>query len=325
MNEQAFSRFLHTRFATVIMFVVAIVMGIAAYGHSTDAWIGQPLGIGITPPRQLIGNPVWSAIVSMLSMAAMGVLIIYINRVYNVLRSLTSLVAGLFFIMMAAQPTVLDRFYGGDLAGVLILLCISLLFACYGDPMCQRRIYLICFLITSAAFTDLSFAVFLPIFLIGAIQMRVFSLRTLLAGALGILTPPWILFGLGIVSPADLHLPSLNVPWSALSEPATLHAFVFSLVTITLGVGFTVANLLKILSYNSRVRAYNGFLTISLIATGVCTLINFNNFAFYIPLLCCLTAYQMGHFFTYRRHRRSYIPILLIIALYFALYLWTFS
>ncbi len=56
--------------------------------------------------------------------------------------------------------------------------------------------------------------------------------------------------------------------------------------------------------------------------TTVFALVNFNNFTFYLPLLDMLAAYQVGHFFTYRRHRRSYIAILLIIAIYAALYCW---
>ena len=73
---------------------------------------------------------------------------------------------------------------------------------------------------------------------------------------------------------------------------------------------------------NSRVRAFNGFLAMLFIFTSVFTLLNFNNFTFYVPLLNCLGAYQVGHFFTYRRHRRSYIAILLLMACYVGLYVW---
>ena len=43
---------------------------------------------------------------------------------------------------------------------------------------------------------------------------------------------------------------------------------------------------------------------------------------FYVPLLNCLVAYQIGHFFTYRRNNRSYVAILAVAAVYVALYIW---
>ena len=83
-------------------------------------------------------------------------------------------------------------------------------------------------------------------------------------------------------------------------------------------------NLLKILSYNSQVRAYNGFLTTAWIFTAIFTVVNFNDFAFYLPVLFMLTAYQVAHFFTYRRSMRSYLPILMLIAVYAGFCVWSF-
>ena len=91
---------------------------------------------------------------------------------------------------------------------------------------------------------------------------------------------------------------------------------------MAVGILFLVANLMKILSYNARTRAFNGYLTLLLIFTMVVMLLNFNNFTFYIPLLNCLVAYQVGHFFTYRRHRWSYLAILFLICCYAGFYVW---
>jgi hypothetical protein len=35
-----------------------------------------------------------------------------------------------------------------------------------------------------------------------------------------------------------------------------------------------------------------------------------------------MAAYQVGHFFTYRRHSKSFIPILLLILIYLGFFLW---
>lgn len=305
------------------MMVAAFILGWVAFAGGDVAQIGGPLGIGLRPAREWTGSHLSSLFASFACSIAMGVLMLYISRVFNVLRSITSLGVGLFFVMQTALPSVMDRFYGGDVAGVLLLMCTVLLFGTFNDPDSQRSVYLIFFLITLAAFTDLSFAVYLPVFLLGTIQMRIFSFRTFLAAGMGVLTPPWILFGFGIVHLDELHLPAFTMAWEMLRNPDVVQALVVTGFTLLSGLGFMAVNLLKILSYNSKIRAYNGFLTLLLIATGIFILLNFNNFPFYIPVLNCLTAYQISHFFTYRRNRRSYIPILLLATVYLAFYAWS--
>lgn len=303
--------------------VVAFILGWIAFANGDVAQIGGPLGIGLRPAREWTGTPMSSLTASFACSIAMGVLMLYISRVFNVMRSMTTLGIALFFVMQTSLPSVMDRFYGGDLAGVLLLMCVVLLFGTYADPSSQRSIFLIFFLLTLAAFTDLSFAVYLPVFLLGTIQMRIFSLRTFLAAGMGVLTPPWILMGFGIIHPDELHFPGFQMAWDMFHNPDVVQALVVTGFTLLIGLSFLAPNILKIISYNSKIRAYNGFLTLMMVATGLSILLNFNNFPFYIPILNCLTAYQIAHFFTYRRSLRSYIPILLICIIYFGFYAWT--
>ncbi|MDE6283099.1 MAG: hypothetical protein K2L97_03815 [Muribaculaceae bacterium] len=325
IDERDLSRFLHTRACMMLMLVVACVLVTVAYLRGDVTELCDPVGIGVTPLTAWTGISPASLILSLAATASMGLIIIYLNRAFNVFRSLTSIVAGLFFIMQTALPSVMGRFYGGDVMGVLMLVNVVLLFSSWSDATSQRRIFLIFSLLSLAAFTDLAYLLYMPVFMLGCVQMRIFNLRTFLAAGMGVLTPPWILFGFGLVDISTLHIPPLMVAWSLFDNPEVIKALVVTGVTLALGVGFTVANLMKILSYNSRVRAFNGFLTLLLFATGAFAIINFNNFSFYIPLLNCMTAYQIAHFFTYRRSRRSYIPILLIIGLYIGFYVWAIS
>lgn len=159
----------------------------------------------------------------------------------------------------------------------------------------------------------------------GCAQMRVLSLRGFLAALLGLITPAWIIFGFGIVDPRLIHVRELVGEWALPGSRAMVRIMVVAVFTILTGTFFTVANILKILSYNSRVRAFNGFFTMLFMFTAVLSAVNFSNLAFYLPLLNCMAAYQVGHFFTYRRHRNSFIPILAIILVYFGFYIWAMA
>ena len=163
LSERDLSAFLHTRACAMVMLGVACVLAWVAYAKGGVVPLGGPLGIGLTPAREWLGSPLSSLVASVACTVSMGVLIIYVNRAFNVFRSLTSLVAGLFFIMQTSLPSVMDRFYGGDLMGVMMMICVVLLFSSWSDGGCQRRIFLIFFLIALAGFTDLSYLLYLPV------------------------------------------------------------------------------------------------------------------------------------------------------------------
>jgi len=306
-----------------VLWILAVLSCVCAWQRGAVTVITGDAGLGLLSANLWIHDRLFSALLNLGLTAVIALLVVYVNRAFNVLRSLTWLVATMFIAMQASVPMALGQFYGGTMLALIVAVVCALMFSIYDDPLPQRRVFLVFLLFSLAAFTQVGYLFYFPVLLAGMMQMRVFSLKTFLAALLGVMTPPWILFGFGIVDPLSLHFPSFSfdlptIP--ALRELApTLAAVVFTMVV---GIIFLVANLLKILSYNARTRAYNGFLTMMLIFTIVAMFLHFSNFAFYLPLLNSLVAYQVGHFFTYRRHNRSYIAIMLLLGCYAGLYVW---
>lgn len=325
IRDRDVTAFLHAKGAMVLAILLACVSCILARERGAVAPITGNLGFGLPSANLWLGTGTVSAVVGLALNVAVAMLTVYINRVFNVLRSLTSLVATMFVVMQIALPSVLGQFYGGTMLTPVVLLCVLLLFSIFGEGRGQRRVFLIFFILGTAAFTQVAYLFYVPVFLLGCVQMRIMSLRTFLASVLGLITPAWILFGFGLIDPRSLSWPEMAVAWSLFDTRDMVQALVTVGFTMIIGIVFTVANILKILSYNSRVRAFNGFLTMLFVFTVIFTIVNFNAFTFYIPLLNVLVAYQVGHFFTYRRHRRSYIAILLLMAVYVALYVWAVS
>lgn len=323
MKARDITAFLHGKSATIVAAVFAFVSCVVAWQRSAVIPIEGDLGVGFPSANMWIASARTSAIVNMALTAVVALAMLYINRVFNVLRSLTSLVATMFLVLQAAVPSALGQFYGGTILALLVMVCCGLLFSAFGERLGQRHVFLGFFLFAGAAFTQVGYLFFLPAILLGVMQMRIFSLKSFLAALLGTITPPWILFGLGLVTPDHLQWPGMAFElWHLFESNDMVPTFVTIGATLLTGIGFTVANQMKILSYNSRVRAYNGFLTMMLIYTSVLVVLNFGNFMFYVPLLNCLVAYQIGHFFTYRRSNRSYVAILAVASVYVALYIW---
>lgn len=252
---------------------------------------------------------------------AIAFMLLVINRTFRLMQSITWLFVGLFFFMQLAQPGVLTQFYSGSFLALTVLPLTALLFSTYTNPDLTRSTYLIFFLLALASLFLYNILFFLPVFILGMIQMKTADMRNILAVVMGCVTPLWILLGLGILSIDSFRLPTAPVH---LVSTLTDHSIYIRTLTSTaftgaLGLILTFANFMKVVSYNSARRAFNGFITLLFIVTLILIAADHDNFTVYIPLLDALAAYQTGHFFATRRYRLSYIPYIVIILIYAAI------
>lgn len=266
----------------------------------------------------------WPGLALALSASLLTALMLLLtNRRFNMLRADTALPAALFMTMLTALPPLGHTFGTDNVLAFTMTGAAYLLFTTFGDPAPRRRVFLIFTVITALAMTRIVYLYYLPVLLLGCAQMRIFSFKTLLAALLGIITPPWIVLGSGLVSIDDIEMPGLAVPMLDIDDPATITMLAVTAFTVIAGVAFTSANLIKVYSYNSLTRALNGFYSVMFLSTALLTIIDFNNLSIYLPLLMAMTSYQASHFFSIRSAMpRSWVGIVLFMAVYWGTYIW---
>lgn len=323
MNGKFLSQYIHSRGFTAMMIIIAVCCSIFAFSTREIPVLQGDKGLVLPSPNHWIATGVWSLVASMVANLAVAMLTVYLNRAFNVMRSMTMLFAGLFFIMQAATPSLVTQFYGGIVVAVVMVVCAILLFSVYGEPDRTRRVFLLFFLASLTTLCQYVALFYIPLLLIGCLQMRVLNLRSFLAALLGVITPAWIGFGLGILSVDDLRWPDFVSYFSAMANDEVLPIVVTVGFTTLTGVMFTLLNLIRVFSYNSRTRAYNGFLSLMLFATVMLIVFDFVDIVVYVPLLNCCAAFQIGHFFSLRRGRRSYLGVFALIGVYIGLYVWS--
>lgn len=304
MSWHDVTRFLHTRGCaqlTLLLAIAAISIGWHLTSHDTSA---TSLVTGI--------------VINSLS----ALLLTLINKHYNFLRGDTILMATLFLSMLVAAPTLWVTPWAGPAMCLAILALCFVLFSTFSDTGTRRQLLLLFAILATLSLVRIDYVWFIPIFIIGVIQMRVLDLKTILAIIMGLATPLWIAIPTGLVDPTTLRLPALTLPEANL-DTETLTLMVIAGITIITGLGFAAANIIKVLSYNARARSMNGFFTILFLGTTLLTLIDFHSMALYYPLLAAMSAYQGAHFFSNRRQPGSAIAILLLIALYWGAFAWS--
>lgn len=308
------------------MLIAAVaVMIIASVYALTDGAVNRiadDSGTLFPSPNEWIADPFISMWVNLGLVLAVMSMMIFINKTYNIPRTITLIYAYFFIVLQTATPEISAQLCSGSVMSFIIVGVMMVMFSTFDLPSSRRRVFFSFFLISGAVTVQYGFAVYLPVFLIACAQMRILTLRTVLAALLGIITPWWILFGAGVISPYDVHIPhSINFIDAAITLDTIIIVVTISL-TVLLALTAYILSLLKLITYNARTRACNGLLSLVTVATVFAMAVDFTNFITYLTLLNCCTAFFLGHVFVIRNHQISWIFIAAITALYYAIYIW---
>lgn len=315
------TRVLHSRGTAVVAAVLAFIAFCACYRAGGMELPDVDKGVALPSADEWLpaGLPDFAAAMACYVLSI--VLMIAICKIFNVLRSLTWLQVAFFALMQSATPDLAVQFYTGSMLVPVVQTCLLLILGTYRAPNASRHIFLIFTLLSFFTATQYCYAVYMFVFLLAMVQMRVFDGRTLTAAFLGIVTPWWILFGFGLLTPADIHLPSPEGIFSAIDLSDTLLLVLTVAFTALLIVLSLVLNIFRTIAYNARARAVNGVFTILSLVTLAACCIDFSNLVCYIPLLNFCAALQVAHYFATHRAEKSCIAIMLIMAAYIALFI----
>lgn len=291
------------------------LMGAAAVALMTGVKPATSEGTGIffSLRGTLIEAGPVSALINVAGILTTGGIMLALNKVFSYVRSVTHLFVSAFFLLQVAHPSGLVSFNTGTLLCLVTALAIMPLFSSYQDRHSQRSIFLIFALIATGSMFHYGFLVLIPAFLLGFMNMGVFNLKGLLAMFFGLVTPFWIVLGLGIATPADFVMPQVDGVWNLAGKSRM--TLVLASLTALLGIVLAVMNLMTIMNYRMQTRVYNAFFVFVLAALLIALCLDFGNVAIYLPLLGLMVAVQIAHVHTLRATMQyRYVFILLFIA-----------
>lgn len=289
------------------------------------AWIK---GCYLTEPNQgILSIPVlkgWQNSLTLFGInfiliAGCTVIMIALNKGFSFLGGITSLFASLFILFETTVPILSARWNEGSVVALVTLICMFILFSIYEDRKSTSRIFLIFTILSSFTLWQVAFLYLIPLFIVGVIQVRVFSFKALLAILFGIITPYWITIGTGLVNIADIQLPTL-IPIYTLNEIPQY--FLSAAVIAFMGVVAVVANFFTLMKYRLQVRVYNGFILLLFLFTLGMMLFDANNAPAYFTLLTLNVGMQIAHWFATNSYKRQYIAVIFVTIVMLANYVW---
>ena len=299
--------------ALIVATVVALSMGVQPPS-------GDSTGLFFSIKGKLIEHGPLSAFINLVCLFTTGGIMLALNKVFSYVRSVTHLFVSAFFLLQLANPAGLVSFNAGTLLCLLTTIAMLPLFASYQDRHAQRSIFLIFAILAAGSMFHYGFLFLIPAFILGFLNMGVFNLKGVLAMLFGLVTPFWIVLGLGIAAPGNFTVPNIDGIWNLTGQPWTNLMLVLAVITVVLGIVLAVRNLLTIMNYRMQTRVYNAFFIFTLVMAVIALCIDYCDVQVYLPLLNLMTAVQIAHAHTLRTAPFRYVFILLLIAGCFAFY-----
>lgn len=322
ISEARIVNVLHSRGFAVVMALLMVAGAWWTYDAAGVNYIIGDRGLLFRSANQWISDPTAAMAVSCALTLAGALLMLLLNKTFNLTRSVTSLDATLFIAMSLSVPDLLCQMYTGPVLMAVMLMCLFLLYNSYGDRNATRNIFVIFMLLSAGTMTQYCFVAYMPVFYLGMGQMRIFTVRTVVASVLGLVTPWWIVFGLGLADVSQLHVPEVQMAFVAFSEADTIHLFgTIALASVMLIVGWFM-NFMKMISYNAHMRAYTGTLSVMGLATLLALCVDYASICVYTPVLFMLTSLQLCHTFANRPRTHTSVPLAAIILIYIFLFVW---
>ncbi len=321
MRAAALTRTLHSRNFAAAATLAAFVALCVCFAYGNTLPITGDRGFALPSANEWIPAGWLNFAAAIAVNSAIILAAASLNKIHNIMRGMTGLHITLFAVMQAATPQATTQFYTGTVLALAVSVGLLLMFGCYRNAGASGPVFLVFMMLSFLTATQYCFGLFMPAFLICCAQMRIFNGPALVAAFLGTLTPWWILFGFGIITPQSLHLPDFRIISSGLDTGDmawTLATASFTGIILLLSI---ILNIFKTIAYNARSRAINGAITVMALFTiaGACA--DFTNILAYIPLLNMCASIQTAHYFSTHRADKSCVAIISVITVYIALYI----
>ena len=251
-------------------------------------------GICLPSPDSWGFNILWSWCVNTCLIGLIAILIFFINKSYNFIRTTEPALMAIFLVMASSGPWFTQELNTSVLLCLANVVCLGIIFTSYASNNATQEMFILGVVIGIGSMVQYAFLPMAFVYILWALFMKVLRIKETLAYIAGIICPYWIGLGIGWISLSQLHFPSINPLFTYSDDPSE---FILLLIAIALAavMGFMAvfANSIKLYAGNSKVNSMNLCVSFLGAASVICILVDFDNMAAYVISLFMACAVQL--------------------------------
>ncbi len=281
----------------ILSIITAIAMVAGVYIFACPAQVTGELGIFLPSPNLWNLSPFLSHLLTLTMIAATTILLYVANKKYTFVTGSDTVFMGMFLVMCSSNVWLSDRFSSSFIFAIANVICLMILFDCYRKSNATQELFLIATIISLGSMIQYAFLALIVVYLLGAVMLKCFSFRGLIA------------FGMG--------MPEFSIIFnSAYSAGGILVSMINIGLTCIVGLIMALNNMVKLYAGNTQRRLNNMVINLLGVVSLICMLVDFNNIIAYLATIYMIVAIQLAHLFTLWNIRRAPVWLLIISLLY---------
>lgn len=278
---------------------------------------GNGYGLLFPVPEAWPVAPLWGELANVAVIGLSAPAVFLINKHFSLLKSSLPFWA-LFYLPLICSTISAS----GHLTANIILLPATLmmlvaLFGSYKSRNATRATFFIATCLSVGSMADTAFIPFIIPAIAGAALMKAIGLKEIMALILGFVAPYWVLFGLGIVSPADFHAPHITDIFTSPLPHGLLPVMIGTGVAFIIGLLLSLYNGFKLYAGNSRIRALNNVVNLFGLTAFLAMMFDIGNLPAYSGVVSLWLGLQYANLFTlWNLHKPIWIFWLIQICIF---------
>ncbi|MDE6381957.1 MAG: hypothetical protein K2L57_03720 [Muribaculaceae bacterium] len=278
--------------------LVALAMFAVAFFIDTPNTLAGNMGICLPSPNMWGLSPLWGWITNLIFMTVLTVTLFLVNKEFSFVQGSDTVLTGMFIIMASSNTWISGTLSSTLLLALANLICLLELFGCYRKRNSAQELFVIATILSLGSMIQYAFIFMMPAYLIGAMLLKCFNFKRLVAFLMGIVAPYWVGGGLGIIPPDCFTMPTFT---NLFDGYATKSGLFIGLVNVALTVltGFLLSlnNTVRLYAGNTQRRLCNTTINVLGLVCAACMVIDFNNMVVYMATVYMITAIQLANLF----------------------------
>ena len=321
MKAIKIGRFVNSRNMVAVTGILMLIAARVAFSAHEITYLRVDRGLLFPSPNVWLDGAWLTMVINTGLILATALVWITVLHVFNPFRALTYLPASFFLVMILSVPDLTDQLTTGSVLAAIMPGCFALLWSAFSNESRLRHIFLLFTILSALTMTQYCFAIYIPAFIIGCVQMKIMTPRTIIACVLGIVTPWWIVLGMGLAGFDQMHLPNMTGVLNALDTDGVVNLLMVCIITAILTLVVWFANVMKVISLNVSRRAYNGSIAMVGLFTIIALCADYTNTTAYVPTLMLVASYQLSVLLGSSNDNRNSIISLAVMAVYITFYI----
>lgn len=283
---------------------------------------GSDMGLCLPSPNQwhFLRFPGWLINTALAVLSA--VIINAANKKYNFIPGSEHVLPMALLMLLACSPLSTATLSTSTLLLFWNVLCLFIIISTYEERNATREFFIVGTLPAIGAMFQYAFLLMIPVYVGGGLLMKSFRIREFIAFIFGLITPYWIVIGLGIISPFSFHLPESLIILNRGAVDSDIFLTLLSVGIMGL-IGFILSlyNSVKLFSRNSRLRCMHTTFNLMGLVAVLAVIFDFTNFMAYLGTLALWVAIQLATLLHFYHIRRPQWALLLLLAIFLPIYI----